>query len=238
MEVLKENISVNKRAAKESVQILLEGDIVLSDSKPDIKKILETNESTYIDSYEISNERLSFKGRADIEILYQAKGTDKKVQNMSADVDINDFINIDGIDEDMTAVVCCDVINADYELLNDRKIGYKIICQVTAEMIKNENTEIVKDIDGLDQSQIRKQKHTVNDIACCKEERFTIKDEIAISGGRPNIDEILSCRVSIGERNVKVGKDSAEISGVLRVSTLYRSDEEINVVNYIENEIP
>ena len=102
MEFITKNINIDKKVGCETSQILIEGDIIVPDFKPDIDKILEANVNSYIDSKEISNERINFKGNLDINILYIAKGANKAIYSMKNTIPISDFIAMDGIDKNMT----------------------------------------------------------------------------------------------------------------------------------------
>lgn len=238
MEVIKKEINIDKKVGKESIQVLIEGDIIVPDTKPDIDVVLETTANAYIDNKDISNERINFKGNLDINVLFVAKGEEKPIYNMEATYPINDFVNIEGIDKSMTAFTTCNITNLDYKLINDRKVSFRAILDVNSEVLSKENFETISEIEGLDENQVKKTNVTINKIVCAKFDRFNIKDEIEVSNGRPNIKEILECNLNISNKEIKVYDNKLNISGNIKSSILYKSDEEKAMPVYFEQEIP
>lgn len=238
MEIIKKDIKIDKKIGKETTQILIEGDIIVPDTKPDIDMILEVTANAYIDNKELANGRINFKGNFDINVLFVAKNEDKPVFNMEATYPINDFINIDEAEKSMTTFTTCNITNLDYKLINDRKVSFRAILDVNSEVLSSETFETVSEIDGLNENQIKKSKININKIACAKFDRFNIKDTIEISSGMPNIKEILQCSLNIANRDIKILEDKLNISGNIKTSILYKSDEENTMPIYFEQEIP
>ncbi len=238
MEILKKDITIDKKIGKETSQVLVEGDVIVPDTKPDIDMVLEANATSYIDSKEIVNDRITFKGNLDINVLFIAKGENKPVFNMQATYPINDFINMEGIDKSMTVFTTCNVTNLDYKLINDRKVSFRAILDVTSEVLSKENVEAVSTIEGLDEKQMKVTNININKVACTKFDRFNIKDDIEIYSGRPNVKEILDSSFNIANKEVKVQEEKITISGDIRASILYKSDEEDSLITYFEQEIP
>ena len=238
MEILKKGITIDKKIGKETSQVLVEGDIIVPDTKPDIDMVLEANGSAYIDSKDIVNDRITFKGNLDINVLFIAKGENKPIYNMQSTYPINDFINIEGIDKNMTVFTTCNITNLDYKLINDRKVSFRAILDVTSEVLAKENIEAVTTIDGLDAKQMKVTNINVNKVACTKFDRFNIKDDIEISSGRPNIKEILDINFNIINKDVRTQLEKINISGDIRACILYKSDEEDSIITYFEQDIP
>ena len=238
MEILKKDITIDKKIGKETSQVLVEGDIIVPDTKPDIDTVLEANASAYIDSKDIVNDRITFKGNLDINVLFIAKGENKPVYNMQTTYPINDFINMENIDKNMTVFTTCNITNLDYKLINDRKVSFRAILDVTTEVLAKENIEAVSTIDGLSEKQMKVTNINVNKVACTKFDRFNIKDDIEISSSRPNIKEILDISFNIANKNIRTQQEKINISGDIRACVLYKSDEEDSIITYFEQDIP
>ncbi|WP_250277310.1 DUF3794 and LysM peptidoglycan-binding domain-containing protein [[Clostridium] colinum] len=238
MDILKKDITIDKKIGKETSQVLVEGDIIVPDTKPDIDMVLEANAVAYIDSKDIVNDRITFKGNLDINVLFVAKAENKPIYNMQYTYPINDFINMDGIDKSMTVFTTCNITNLDYKLINDRKVSFRAILDVTSEVLSKENIEIVSSIDGLDEKQMKVTNININKVACTKFDRFNIKDDIEISSGRPNIKEILDISFNIANKDIKTQLEKINISGDVRACILYKSDEEDSMITYFEQDIP
>lgn len=236
MEILKKDITIDKKVGLEINQVLVEGDIIVPDTKPDINMVLEANGKAYINNKDIANERISFKGNLDINILFIAKGENKPIHSMNATYPINDFINMDNITNDMTVFTICNVTNLDYKLINDRKVSFRAILDVVTEVIGKDSFEIVENIDGLPSEQMKITKMNMNKIICSKFDKFNIKEEIELANGRPNISEILDISFNILNKDVRVLSDKITISGDMKASVLYKGEDDDSIITYFEQE--
>ena len=100
-ELQKEKIVLTKTVGNESTQLLLEGDIIVPDIKPDMALILKTDADMFFDQTEMLADRVNFSGKFIIKVLYLAKGSEKPVHSISLTSPINDFVNMEGVTKDM-----------------------------------------------------------------------------------------------------------------------------------------
>lgn len=238
MDTIKKNIVIDKKIGREVSQLLLEGDIIVPDIKPDMDVLLQKSANAYIDSREIINNRINFKGALDIEVLYIAKSEGKPIHSMSSSMPINDFITMDGIDGNMLVSTVCSITNIDYKIVNDRKVSFRAVLDVTAEVMMKESCDVIVDVEGIPESQVIKYRMKLNRLVAGKNDRFIIKDEALLPSGKPNIRQLLQSRIYICGKEVKAGRDKVNISGELKICTLYKSDEDEGIIEYVENEIP
>lgn len=237
-ELIKEKIVLDRKIGKESTQVLLEGDIIVPDIKPDISVILQSDSKVFITKVEISTDRINFMGRVDISILYLAKGFEKPVHSMNISAQIDDFINLDGISKDMWADVRANIANIEYRLLNDRKISYRAVIEVTVVAECSDTHEIVINISDIPENQCKKTSLDVNKSIENKEDRFIVKDEISVPSGKPNLREILQCNVAVSNKDIRVSNGKVSVHGELIVTTLYKGDTDDNMIEFMEHEIP
>ncbi len=236
--LVKEDIALDKKVGYETTQLLLEGDMIVPDIKPDMNVILQMDAHVSIDSNEISAERMNFTGKLDIQVLYLAKGSEKPIHSISAGHVIEDFINMEGLTKDMSVELKGTLANIDYKMLNDRKISYKAVVDVCASAIARDRHEAVIHIDNIPETQLKKSILKLNKTLEQKEDRFIIKDELTIPSSKPNISEILQCAVHIANKEVKPSQDKVLVNGDLVISTLYKGDTDESFVEFMEHELP
>jgi hypothetical protein len=223
---------------------MLEGDVIVPDVKPDMAVMLKADADVSFDRVEIQNDRISYSGKLNIKALYLSKGDadggvrPTSVHSVSASTNIEDFINVDGVNRDMWATVGAVITNVDYKMVNDRKIGYRAVVEVTATAEERTGITVVTGITGLPDTQVKRGVLNVNRTVECKDDRFVIKDELAVTAGKPNIREILHTHVSIANKEAKVVNGRVNLSGELMVSTLYKTDDTENELEFIEHELP
>jgi len=237
MEPIKEAVNIDKNIGRETSQVLVEGDIIVPDVKPDMENILQSDAFVCIESFDVVSGRISFKGKLCIELIYMAKSGEKPIHSIDFSTSINDFVTIEGVEKGMLCGVDCDIENIDYKMINDRKVSFRAVLNVLGSVYSSEEENVVVDIEEIPENQMIKRNFNVNEIILKKADRFILREEIHIPSGKPNISEIVQCAVNISNREVKALDGKIGISGELMISTLYKSDLSDSIIEFIENEI-
>ena len=74
MELLKKNIHTERIKAKALLQIPLEEDINVSDTKPDVARIICCSGRVKVDEIKMGMNKIWVKGRLEFQVMYQAEG--------------------------------------------------------------------------------------------------------------------------------------------------------------------
>ena len=116
MELVKENIVLNKHIGQERSQMLLEGDIIVPDVKPDIASVLKSRARVAIPKTNASMGRVSYSGKMFVDVLYLAKTGEVSVHSISAQNHIDDFLNMEGVSPHMMVNLVAELANIDYRI--------------------------------------------------------------------------------------------------------------------------
>lgn len=238
LELMKDKIMLDQRVGKESVQIILEDDVIVPDIKPDIGKILQVEGKIDLDPIEISSDRVSYTGKMQVQILYAAQGADKPVHNMTAVFGIEDFIHLEGAQKNMTGEVQWEIEHLDYKLVNERKLHIQTVVQITTTVMQMTQNEVLVDIKGLGGIQTQTQPLSISRIIHNNQENFVIKDELSVPAGKPNIQEVLRFHTTVINKDVKVVENRIVLKGDLHLCILYTGYHDEMPVQFIEYEIP
>lgn len=237
-ELMREKIILDESAGHETTQVLMEGDLIVPDVKPDMAVMLQTDAKVNIDRTEVSADRVNFIGRLELQILYLAKSAEKPVYNMSLQANIDDFINMEGVTKDMWIDAHADIANIDYKMINDRKINYRAVINIHISAEKSNVHQVIVNIGDIPENQLLKTDLHVNRSLENIHDRFIVKDEIAVPSGKPNIREILQTNVTVTNKDVRLSNGRATITGEIFMTTLYRADSDDSMIEFIESEIP
>lgn len=237
-ELIKSQLVIDKNIGKETTQILLEGDIIVPDIKPDMSVILQTDSNVVISRLELTNDRVNFIGKLDISLLYLARGSEKPIHSITLTEQIDDFINIEGVTKDMYGESIAIIKNIDYKMLNDRKVNYRAVVEVSVQTFSFESFEVIKDIGNIKEEQCLKKTVCINRNVENKEDSFVVKDEISIPIGKPSIRELLQTSITVNNKEARVSLGKVFISGELIVTILYKGDNDNSVVEFLETEVP
>ena len=237
MEIIRKKITLDQAVGEEISQILLEGDIIVPDTKPDMALVLQADANISIDKIETFADRINYAGKLNIQVLYLAGQNERTVHSISVSTSIDDFLNIEGAQKDSLVDFKADIQNIEYDMINDRKISYRAVVNTTVTVLNQEQTEIITDVEGLESGQKQLQNLTMKKIVLQKGDRFSIKDEISVPSGKPNIQEILQTNVSIINQEAKSLNGKIQITGTLSITTLYKGDDNENLLEFMEHQI-
>lgn len=238
LDLVKERIVLDNQAGSQSTQVLVEGDIIVPDSKPDIDVILRSGGEALIGDVRVNENTVSFSGNLLIDVLYRAEREDRAIYAMESSLPFEDTIYIEGIAPETNVQLTAIVSDLDTNLINDRKIGIRALITVLANAENQFQGEAVMAVNNMPDLQVLSDSMTVNHTVEHKKDRFAIKEELALTSGKPNIGEILLSDVRITDKEVRPMEGKVLIRGNAKVSTLYVGDQDDSVLEVVEHEIP
>ncbi len=218
MELIKEELSVDRFAADEKMQLMLEGEIALEE---DIKSIISKRADCFVSFCGQTGNRLEFSGGADIDLVCMDKNG--HVFNVSHSEAINDGIVAEGILPKCMPQFSCSTASLECELINGRKIGYKLLCDVGCRVFDTYTALAVTKIEGAD-SVFEKTANYAKFVSG-KPVTIKIKDNITIGRDMPNIENIADMTVQPVNMVTECVDGGLSIKGGLKVTLLYNGDE-------------
>ena len=230
----KETMDMNWKdtAASGSSQILLEGDMIVPDSKPDLQEILRCQGNVKIREKRVTDDRISFSGELEVSVLYQAKNGERPLYAMQASLPLEDFLHIDGLEKDMETTLDTTLEHLDCQIINDRKIGVKAVLGVSATGERQNHAEILSGVSGEGieclQGTLRMEQNTAN-----LKDRFTVKEEITLPSAKPEMADVLWQTTDLTEQDIRAMDGKVMVRGNLRICMLY-CDTEGNLGSFCE----
>ncbi|MCL2620392.1 MAG: DUF3794 domain-containing protein [Defluviitaleaceae bacterium] len=238
MELVRESIILNKHMGREKSQLLLEGDIIVPEVKPDIVSILKTQAKVNISKVTAGAGRISFSGKLRVDVLYTSNSGEISVHSLSSQAFIDDFLNMEGIEPHMWVDLKAELANVDFRIVNDRKINYRAVIDITSDALENKEFDAVRSIQGLGAAQQKNAFFTMSNVIAKQMDHFTIRDEVTLPSSKPAISELLQVSVDIAGKEVRLAEGRVDVSGNLVISPLYRGGEEGSVIEFADFELP
>ena len=81
---------------EKNVQITLDEDMNVPDTRPDVEKIIESRGEVHIDEIEVLTDRLRLRGNFLVQILYLSTDPEQQISCMEHDFAIEEFMNVEG----------------------------------------------------------------------------------------------------------------------------------------------
>lgn len=230
----KETMDMNWKdtAGKQSSQILLEGDMIVPDSKPDLQEILRCEGKVNMREKRITDDRISFSGEMEVSVLYRAKNGERPLYAMKASLPLEDFLHIDGLEKDMDVTLEAKLEHLDCQIINDRKIGVKAVIEMKAAAEQQKHAEILSGVTGEGIECLTGTLRMERDAAALKD-RFTVKEDLNLSTSKPEIADMLWEGIELTEQDMRAMDGKVMVRGNLKICMLY-TDGEGNIGSFCE----
>ena len=235
LETVNENLCVNKLVATKKDIIMVEGDMIVPDSKPDILNTICTSGVVCIYKKEILDEKIRMDGNINTCIMYLADDSQDKVRGISMSLDFSEVISVPNAKEGMTAMVQAKLKSIECKVINGRKIGIKASLEVDIKIYSKEEVEIINNLQNAEGIQMLKEDLRVNSLVGIGENKIYTKDNISIDN-IDNLAEILKTDLSLVDKDVKISYNKILAKAEARVKIMYLTED--NRVNSIESKIP
>lgn len=216
-------IAVNRITGRETSQLMAECE-VMAETKPAIDRVLKADGRIVIDSKEVMEDRINYKGRFLTDVLYISKG-DKGLYGISAESPVNDFIEVNGAKDQMYGEISCDISNINFTSVNDRKVNVQAMADVKAKVSEKVELDAISELEDIPREQQKMTKISTDYIVLEKRDKFNINEEIILPVAKLPINEVLSVEANIVNPEFIPTNDSVNVKGDISVTMLYTATE-------------
>ena len=238
VELVKKSLLLNKGTKREFTQVIKERDLIVPDGKPDMQKVLQMDGKLDIEQMEVQQDRIIYKGKADLTILYVPENNPATICTMKSTLPLEDFIIVEGVDKDHGVKLNYSIGHLHWNVLNERKVNVKAIIQLEVDATQTHTAEVVVGCESLEPIQTRKQNVYFSKKSHIKEEKMILKDDLAVPSGKPSIGEILRTEVSLSDKEIRRTDDEIFYSGNLNVATLYKVQNDPDHIEMMHHQVP
>jgi len=238
LELVRESIRVNQIVGEDSTQAVIESDIIVPDTKPDVARVLLLDGDVHVNRLETVQDKVIVEGVIRYNIIYVSDEDEASVRSINTAVNFSEDLNIAGTRQDMSCKVKCDVEHVQYEILNSRKISTQAIIRINGRVVNEIDKQIVNDLTGVNNIQILRKNFKINCYLGRGESVTSISERMEVPAGKPPIREVLRTDVKIGNKGYKITENKIIAEGEINVSTLYIGDDERGSIQSMEHGIP
>ena len=243
MELVKKNIHMNRWKGNASTQITLDDDFIVPDTMDDMAQVILDTGDVVVESVKNQGERVQVKGKLNFQVLYRkAEGG---LQALGGSIPFDEMINVPDLDEKDYVGLSWELEDLNAGIINSRKLSMKAI--VTLEVLVETlyDVEAASDIDtgetdAADNVNVESMKRDVDvaAIACRRKDTYRIKEDISLSGNKPNIDRVLWNEMRLRGVNTRPMDGQIHVDGELTVFIIYSGEGEETPMQWLEESIP
>lgn len=243
MELLKKNIHMERTKSKAFLQIPLETDINVSDTKPDVARVIYHSGKIKADEIKTGMNKIWVKGRLCYQLLYQADGENSTLAGMDGELPFMEEIYLDKL-EGQDRVICkTNLEDLRVHIINSRKLSIQSVITLEPYVEESVSEELCVELDpqgGADlgeKLEYRKKSLDFLETAVKKRDLLRIHEETKLPAGMPDIGVALWKSAEVGNISFRPMDEKLGITGELSVFIVYREDS-TDKINWYETMIP
>lgn len=224
MEILKENICINQIIQQKNEAIVVEGDCIIPDIKPDILSVINTSGNVCIYKKEVSDGKIKIDGAIDVYIIYLADSDRNSTRGLNVTIDFTHIVNMDKVKSVMNLDSTITLQSIDCKILNGRKISIKAILDGEFKVYLNEKVDFIKEIKNISKLQILNENINMNSLLGTGTTKVYAKDTIVVDNA-DNIVDVAKVDTNIINRETKMSYNKILTKADMLIKMLYITDD-------------
>lgn len=235
IDAVKENLCINKIVGSKMFQITIEGDSIIPDSKPDILNDISTTGNVCIYKKEILEGKIRLDGNVNIYLMYLADGEGVGARAFNASIDFTEILDFPDVESKMTLDENISIKKIECKVLNGRKVSFKVLLEVDARVFLNENEEMIREINGVEDIQSQIVSLQMNSLVGQNTSKTSAKETIIISD-TDQIEEILSVDFNVLNQDTKISYNKVLAKADVELKIVYLTND--GRIKKVEEKIP
>lgn len=238
MELTKKNVRMNKRMCKSNLQITLEDDFNVPDTKPDVERIVTEEGNIEITESNILNGMLMVKGILHFQLLYISQESEQLVHNIQGKMEFDEMVNMEQLQSGDDIKVKWNLEDLNISLINSRKISVKSVVSFMCCAWGIHEEEVAVDIEEKEDIPCLYKKLNLTELVVDKKDIIRLKEEFRLPTGKPNIYQVLYHNIHLQGVEMRIQEGQILIRGEMVLFVLYTTDEERGQIQYYEAQQP
>lgn len=235
LDIEKENICANKLMEHKIENLVIEGDIIVPDVKPDIVSSIHTNGNICVYKKEIVDGKIRIDGSIHVNVIYFADTEDGNVRSLNTNLDYSEWIPLGNSREQMDLNLELNLKSMECTVLNGRKINIKAYVEAKIKTYFNDSIEILKDVKNMEEIQRLNKRIQIDSLVGKGGTKTYAKDTLTIDNA-DQLAEVLKSEIRIINRDFKISYNKILAKAELAVHILYLTED--NRISHIEKQIP
>lgn len=252
LELVKKNIHMNRWKGNATSQITLDDDFIVPDTMDDVEQVILDSGEIVIESVKNQGERVLVRGKLEFNVLYRkAEGG---LQALGGSISFEEPINVPGLEEKDYVQLGWDLEDLNAGMINSRKLSIKAIVTLEVKVEALYDVEAAVELDtgagspgmasaggelgGTPQVEMLRRNVEAAAIAVRRKDTYRIKENLQLSGNKPNIDHILWSEMKLRGITTRPLDGKMALDGEMMVFVIYQGEGEEAPVQWLEESIP
>ena len=238
MELIKKHIYMNRQTCRSSLQVTLDDDFNVPDSKPDIIRLLKPDGEIKITDKKQMNGKLLLNGSLLFRILYISDDTSRPLHTLQGELPFSESINLSEDCSVETLNIVWEFEDLTADIINSRKFTIRSLVRFNISGEELCSHEAVIDVTPAAGLYSRKAPLLLTTTAAGHKDSLRIREDITLPNAKPVIGELLYYELRFLNPDIRLGNDRFTVNGDLSVFLCYLPEKDSTRPEYYETEIP
>lgn len=241
MELVKRQIHMNRWKGNVATQLTLDDDFIVPDTLDDMEQIMLDTGEIQIEAVKNQGSQVAVKGRLEFQVLYLRENGG--LQTLGGTIPFEETVNVAELEEKDYIGLNWMLEDLSVEMIHSRKLGVKAIVTLQVRVETLRDVEAAVDL-ALPESgepfevEVKKRRVNAAAMAVRRKDTFRIREEAGLTGGKPNIGQLLWREMKLRDVDVKPLDGKLELKGELAVFLIYSPEDDTMPVQWMEEVIP
>lgn len=237
MELTKTNIHRNRLKEQVISQVTLDDDVIVPDSKADVESVILDCADVEVEESRLMANRLMVRGRLYFRVLYHAQKS-RTVDSIEGSLPFEENINVQNMSDSDEIRVDWEIEDMNISLIHSRKINVKGLLTLTAAAWESCVEMVTMAAESTQGVETVSRTVEAAQLAVQMRDTYRVKEEVELSGNKPNIDQILWYRLEPRGIECRPLDGKLSIHGEMEMFCIYKGQEEHVPLQWLERSIP
>ena len=225
VDVLKENLQFQQFIKENCSKVELKDEYLIPDTHPDVIEILIVEAKPVITDKEVVGDKLIVEGNIEYNIIYIPGEEGETINSVKYTEKFSDSINVEDLEHKINYDIECKIEHIDSKIMNERKIEIESTINVCYSISKNNEFEVIENLESPNGIQVLKESEAINRIVMNQDTKLISKSMIRVGMDKPQINKIINYSVILHKKEIKVTEDKVFLSCYCKLNILYSGGE-------------
>ncbi len=235
LEPEKESVCINQIVGQKKDEIIVEGDVIVNDIKPDVLNIISTSGVPCVYKIEAIDGKVRMDGSVSTYIIYLPDDENSTVRSLNAVLDFTKFLDMEECKTGMTVSKNLNIKEIETRIINGRKINIKIILETEVKVYDNDNVDIISNISNISDIQVLNTNRTINSLIGGGTTNVFAKDTISVDAS-DDVAEIMKVGLKLINKEIKLSYNKVLAKAEAEISIMYLTED--NRIRNLDTRIP
>ena len=221
-----------------SVQMTLDNDFNVPDTKPDIERLIQEKGTLHIRDMKPAKDKCIIRGELVFGVLYMGDEVSGQLQSIEGTIPFEETVNMDGLQEMDQMSIRWDMEDLRTGMINSRKISVRSIIVLHVAAVRMGEEEVATAMEDGEDLWAQNRTCHLNQRYISQKDQLRVREEAVIPANRPNMMDIIWHQENLENLEMKLQDGGVLIRGQLSVFLLYRDETLENPVNDVELTVP